>query len=230
MLKEKIFNAYKFPNHDNNNVTLLLWNGFYRYGYVDDSIKKFMGNLDETSLSESHSNMEDITDANYAQAKRNCRNFEIKTSGEYHDLHVQRNKLLLAGVVENFRNMFLKIYEIYPAKIFSTAGLAWQAALKKTKVKLDLLRNIDVLLKVENDRREGTCHFIYWYAKTNSKCMKDYDKNKESSYLKYSDANNLYGWTISQKLPVNNFERMKDTFQFNKEFSASLITNQKRYS
>ena len=60
--------------------------------------------------------------------------------------------------------------------------------------------------------------------------MKDYDKNKESSYLKYSDANNLYGWTISQKLPVNNFERMKDTFQFNKEFSASLITNQKRYS
>ena len=118
MLKKQFFNAYKFPNHDNNNFTVLFWNGFYRYGYVGDSMKKIMGNLDETSLTESHLNMEDITDTNYTQAKRNCRNFEIKTSAEHHDLHVQRNKLLLAGVVENFRNMFLKIYEIYPAKNF----------------------------------------------------------------------------------------------------------------
>ena len=60
--------------------------------------------------------------------------------------------------------------------------------------------------------------------------MKDYHKNKESSYLKYSDVNNLYGWTMLQKLPVHNFERKKDTFQFNKEISASLMANQKNYS
>ena len=58
--------------------------------------------------------------------------------------------------------------------------------------------------------------------------MKDYHKNQEPSYLKNSDVNNLYGWAMSQKLPVHNFERTKDTFQFNKEISASLIANQKK--
>ena len=54
--------------------------------------------------------------------------------------------------------------------------------------------------------------------KTNNKCMKYYDKNKELSYLQYWDVNNLYGWAMSQKLPVNNFEWIKDTFQFNEDF------------
>ena len=75
-----------------------------------------------------------------------------------------------------------------------------------------------MLLIVEKGIRGGICNTIYRYAKANNKYMKDYDKNKESSYLKYWDVNNLYGWAMSQKLPVNNFEWIKDTSQFNEDF------------
>ena len=75
-----------------------------------------------------------------------------------------------------------------------------------------------MLLIVEKGIRGGICHSIYQHAKANNKYMKDYDKNKESSYLQYWDVNNLYGWAMSQKLPVNNFEWIKDTSQFNEDF------------
>ena len=87
----------------------------------------------------SHLNMENITDADYAPAKRVCKDSEIKKLGKYHDLYVQINTLLLADVFENFRNMRLEIYELDPAKFLSAPGLAWQAALRKTKAKLYIL-------------------------------------------------------------------------------------------
>ena len=79
----------------------------------------------------------------------------------------------------------IKIHELDPAKFLSAPGLAWQAALKKTKVKLDFLTNIDMLLMVEKGIRGGICHSIYQSAKANNKYMKDYDTNRESSYLQY---------------------------------------------
>ena len=106
--------------------------------------------------------------------KRVCKGFEIKNLGEYHDLYVQSDTLLLADVFENFRNMCLVIYELDPANFFSAPGLALQAALKKTKVKLDLLTDIVMLLIVEKDVRGGICHSIYRYTKTDDKYMKDY--------------------------------------------------------
>ena len=133
----------------------------------------------------SHLNVEDITDADYARAIRVCKDFEIKDLGECHDLYVQSDTLLLADVFENFRNMCLEIYDLYPAKKFSAPGLVWQAALKEIKVKLDLLTDIDILLMVEKGTGGGKCHSIYTYAKANNKYMKDYDKNTESSYLQY---------------------------------------------
>ena len=158
--------------------------------------------FNETSLPEKEDfyirlNMEDITDADYSDAKRVCKDFEIKNFGEYYDLYVQRDTLLLADVFENLRNIFIKIYELDPAKCFSAHGLAWQATLKKAKVKLDLLTDIDMLLMVGKGIRGGICHSIYRYATDNNKYMKDYDKNKESSYLQYWDVNNLYGWAMS---------------------------------
>ena len=104
--------------------------------------------------------MEDINDADYVHAKRVCKNFEIYNSGEYHDIYVQGNTLLLADVFEIFRNMCLKIYELDPAKVFSAPGLAWQAASKKTEVQLSLLTDIHILLIIEKGTRGGKCHSI----------------------------------------------------------------------
>ena len=137
--------------------------------------------------------MEDITEADYARTKRVCRDFEIKYLGEYHDLYIQSGTLLLADVFENFRNMCLKIYELDPAKFLSAPGIAWEAALKKAKIKLDLLTNTDMLLMVEKGIKGGLCHSIYRCATANNKYMKDYDENKESSYIQYWDVNSLFG-------------------------------------
>ena len=88
--------------------------------------------------------------------------------------------------------MCLKLYHLDPIKFISAPRIAWQAALKMTEVKLELLTDVDVLLMVEKGIRGGICHAVYQYAKTNKKYMRDYKKNKESSYLKYWDVNNLY--------------------------------------
>ena len=106
-------------------------------------------------------------------------------------MYVQSDTLLLTDVFENFRNMCLKIYKIDPAKFLSDPGLAWQAAFKKIKRKLDLSTDIN------------------------------YGKNKECSYLQYWNVNNLYGWAMSQKLPVNDFEWIDDTSQFIKTFAKN---------
>ena len=89
--------------------------------------------------------MEDITDADYADAKRVRKDFEIKHLGEYHDLNVPGETLLLADVFENSRNMCINIYELDSPKFLSAPGLAWPAALKKYKIKLNILTDIDVI-------------------------------------------------------------------------------------
>ena len=119
--------------------------------------------FNETILSEkeefhSNLNMENITDAYYNHEKRVYTDLEIKTFGEYHDLYLKSDTLLLADIFENFRKMYLIIYELDLVKFLSVPGLAWQAALKKTEVKLELLTDIDMLLMVEKGIRGGICH------------------------------------------------------------------------
>ena len=127
-------------------------------------------------------------------------------------MYLKSDTLVLAVVFENFEKLCLKIYHLDPAKFLSAPGLAWPAALKKTEVKLELLTDIDMLLMVEKGIRGGICHAIHSYAKANNKYMKDHDKNEESSYLKY--------WNV-KKLPVNKFEWINDTSQFNEHFIKS---------
>ena len=107
-----------------------------------------------------HLNTEDVTDADYTPEKRVCKDFEIKSLGKYHDLYIQSDILLLADVFENFQNMCLEIYELDPAHFLTALGLTWQAALKKIKVKLNLLTDINMLLIVEKGVRGGICYFI----------------------------------------------------------------------
>ena len=138
------------------------------------------------------------------QKLRVFKNFNNKDVGDYHGFYVQSDTLFLADVFESFRKTCIEIYDLDPAHFLSAPGLAWQACLKKTEVKLELLTNVDMLLKIETGIRGGICHAIYRYAKANNKYMKDYD-NYESSYIQYLDANYLYGLAMSLKLPVNGF-------------------------
>ena len=99
----------------------------------------------------------------------------------------------------------------------SAPGLAWQGCLKKTGIRLELLNNIEMLLMVEKVITGGICHAIHRYAKANNKFMKNYYKNIESLYLMYLDANNLYEWAMSQKLPVDSFKWIKELSKFNED-------------
>ena len=113
---------------------------------------------------------------------------------------------LQIDVFENFRNKCLEIYELNPIYFVPAPGLAWQACLKKTGVKLELLTDYDMILMIEKGIRGGICQATHRYAKANNKYMKNYDKNIESSYIEYLEVNNLYGWAIPQKLPVKGFK------------------------
>ena len=107
----------------------------------------------------------EITDSDFMHGKRICKNFEIKHLSEYHDLYFKRDQLLLADVFENFRKMCLKNYQLDPSKSLSAPGLAGQAALKKTEARLKFLTDIDLLIKVGERFRGGTCNAVHQYAK-----------------------------------------------------------------
>ena len=167
-----------------------------------------------------HSNlhMEDITDVDHRHANNVFKKFKLKHLGEYHDLYVQIDTSLLADVFENFRNKIIEIYELDPAHLLSAPGLAWQACLKITGVELELLTDIDMMLMVEKGIRAGICHAMHRFAKVNNKYLIYHDKNKETSYIIYLDANNLYGWAMSQKLRVNGYKWVKKVSKIDKAF------------
>ena len=166
---KRFANTYEFCNGDINKFILLLRKRVYPYEYMD-SWERF----NETSLPDkkafySELNLEDITDKDYAHAQKVFEEFKLKNLGDYHDLYVQSDTLLLADVFENFRNKCIEICELDPAHFLSAPGLAWQACLKKARVKLELFTDIDMLLIVEKGIRDGICHSIHRYAKANNK-------------------------------------------------------------
>ena len=179
--------------------------------------------FDETSLPNKEAfysslNIEDITDVDYRHANSVFKKFELKNLEEYHYLSVQSDKLLLADVLANFRNMCIKVYKLDPAHFLTAPGLAWQACLKKTKVKLELLTSVIMLLAVDEGIRGGICHAVHRYAKVNNKYMKNYDENKEPLFLQYLDENNLYGWAMSEPLPVGGFKWIGKASKINEDF------------
>ena len=175
----------------------------------------------------SNLNMEDISDIDYRHANNVFKVFKLENLGDYHDLYVQSDTSLLADVFNNFKDMCLKEYELDPPHFLSLPGLAWQACLKKTNIELELLTDYDMLLMVEEGIRGGICHSIHRYAKANNKYMKNYNNNEESSHIQYLDANNLCGWAMSKKLPVNGF-KWTDNNITNEEFINKYNENDKK--
>ena len=133
-----------------------------------DSWEKF----DETTLSPKECfyrnlNLENISDEDYAHAQKVWEVFGMKILGEYHNLYAQSDTLLLPDVFENFRNKCIEIYELDPLYFVSAPGLAWQACLKRTGVKLELIIDYDMLLMIEKRIRGGICQARHRYAKAN---------------------------------------------------------------
>ena len=124
----------------------------------------------------SNLHLENITAEDYSHAKNVWNTFKIKNLGEYHDLYVQSDTAQLADVFENFRTVCLKEYELDPTYFVSTPGLALEAMLKITKVKLQLLTDIDMVLMVESSKRGGLTHVVTKYGVANNKYLPDYDK------------------------------------------------------
>ena len=209
---------------------LLLEKGFYPDEYMDSWERFSETSLPDKEAFYSSLNMEDITDVDHIHAKRVLKIFNNKNLGDYHHLYVQSDTLLLADVFENFRNKCIEIYELDPAHFLSSPGLAWQACLKKTEMRLELLTNNDMLLMIEKEIRSGICLAVHRYAKANNKYMQNDDQNKESSFVEYLDANNLYGWEMSQKLPVDGFKWIETSLidkKFNKFIKAIKIIMKK---
>ena len=188
--------------------------------------------FDETSLPDkedfcSELKLEDITDEDYEHAQEVWEVFRVKNLGEYPDLYVKSDTLLLADLFENFGDKCTEIYGLDPAHFLSAPGLAWQACFKKTKVKLELLTDnyaiddnyaTDMLLMVEKGIRGGFCQVIHRHAKANNKYMNYYNEDTISSCLMYLDANNLYGLAMSQKLTINGFKWVETLSRFNERF------------
>ena len=191
-LIQRFGNIYEFSNKIHNKFILLLRKGIYPYECMD-SLERFNEiSLPDKEAFYSNLNIVHITDVEYKHAKIVFKSLISKNLGDYHDLYVQSDTLLLADVFENFINNCVKVYELDPAHFLSAPRLVWQACLKKAKMKLELLTDADMLLMVEKGIRGRICHAIHRYVKANNKYMKDYNKDKEESFLEYVDANNLY--------------------------------------
>ena len=185
---------------------LLTRKGVYPYDYVSN-LKKFS----ETQLpprEEFYSKLNDehISEEDFYHAIRVWDTLNCKTIRDYHDLYLKSDVLLLADVFENFRKTCLKHYNLDPAYYYTSPGLAWDACLKTTGQQLQLLDDYDMLMMFERGIRGGITHISKRYAEANNKYMKTYDPQKPSTYIQYLDANNLYGWAMSQPLPTHGFE------------------------
>ena len=171
-LIKRFASTCEFCNNDLNKFVLLLRKGVYPYEYADPWERFSEISLPSKEDFYSNLNMEDISDIDYRHANNVFKVFKLENLGDYHDLYVQSDTLLLADVFNNFRDMCLKEYELDPAHFLSLPGLAWQSYLKKTNIELELLTDYDMLLMVEEGIKGGICHSIHRYAKANNKYMK----------------------------------------------------------
>ena len=224
-LIERFANIFKFCDNDFDKFIMLLRKGVYPYEYIDGWDKFNEKIIPSKDSFYSNLTLENISETDYAHANNVFKKININNLGEYHDLYVRSDTLLLADIFENFRQSCLKNYELDPAHFVSLPGLAWQACSKKTNVELELLIDYDMLLMVEEGIRGRICHAIQRYAKANNKYMKDYDKKKKPSYIQYLDANNLYGKAMTEKLPVRGFKWMDDISKIDEDFVKDYNKN-----
>ena len=184
--------------YSDNQLSLLLRKGVYPYDYVDYLKKLRITSLPPKDAFSSKLTGERITDDDYCHAQTLWKEFHIESLKDYHNLYNLSDVQLLAYIFENFRNICMNHYILDPAWYYSATGLAWDAALKITKVKLELLSDPDTLLIIESGIRAGIPTISQRHAKANNEYMgTEFDPTKDSKFISYLDANNLYGWAMS---------------------------------
>jgi hypothetical protein len=205
-------------------IKLLTMKGVYPYDYMNH-----MSKFNETQLPPmkefySKLNDEEIDELKYKHALNVWNTFNIKNMREYTNLYLKTDVLILADIFENFRTVCDNAYKLDPVYYVSCPALSWDAMLKLTKIEIELFheKNDDMYYFIERGIRGGICMISNKYAKANNKYMKSYDINKPNTYIQYLDANNLYGWAMSQFLPVKNFKWLDNTNDFTKEKILSL--------
>ena len=171
-----------------------------------DSLEKFQEmQLPPIEKFYSSLNNEHISEDEYYNAQEIWNKFQIKNLQEFTSVYNKVNILLLTDIMENLRNISLKTYKLDPAWYFTTPGFAWDCMLKMIKQGLELLNDYMVLM-IENGIRGGILQCSNRHAKANNKYMNEkYDKSKESVFIEYLDANNLYGWAMSKYLRYGGF-------------------------
>ena len=198
---------FGFENYSDYQCELLIRKGIYPYEYMDRWDRYEETTLPPVSYFYSKLNMSGVSNQDYDHACEVWRYFGIANLGEYHDLYLRTDIILLANIFESFRRVCLDNYGLDPAHFYTAPGLAWKACLKKTGIRLDLLLDPDMLLMVERGIRGGITQSVHRWAQANNPYMdSEYDSSKPTRYLQYLDANNLYGWAMSQPLPTGGFK------------------------
>ena len=217
-----------FENYSCEQREFLIRKGVYPYEYMD-SWDKFNRSLPSIDKFYSNLNMSEISDGDYEHARKVWKEFGIKNIGEYHDLYLRTDVILLANVFESFRRVCLDNYGLDPSHFYTAPGLAWKACLKKTGIKLELLKDPDMLLMFENGIRGGITQLVHRWAAVNNPYMGyEYDRSKPIEYLQYLDANNLYGWVMSQPLPTGGFRWVEVRGDLNPKNIVNLMVKTDR--
>ena len=221
--------AFKYTGQvfQGEQLSLMKKKGVYPYDYMSSFEKFEDSRLPKKEDFFSVMNNEHITDEEYQHAQNVWGEFGLSSMGEYHDLYLKSDILLLTDVFENFRKACQQYYELDPAHYFTTPGLSWDAMLKMTKTKLELMSDVDMFLFIEKGMRGGISYIANRYGKANNKYMKNFNPKEASKYIMYLDANNLYGWAMSQYLPTGGFkwltEEEVDLSKFDDESEKGLI-------
>ena len=196
-----------FEKYSESQYKLLTRKGIYPYEYMTSWDKFEETELPPIEAFYGSLNVSGVSEDDYQHAQRVWKEFGIRNPGEYHDLYLQMDIVLLENVSEKLRETSLVHYGLNPAHFYTLPGFAWKACLKCMRIKLRLLTDPNMLLMFERGVRGGTTQTIHKHASTNNKYMGDhYDSSQESTYFQYLDANNLYGWTMSQPLPMGGFK------------------------
>ena len=190
---EKLVNNLSNDSFDNvkryyndKEVNLLTRKGVYPYEYMDSPDRLKETHLPPKEAFYSKLTDEHITNKDYDHALNVWKTFRMKTMKDYHHLYNQADVLLLADVFENFRNICSRNYNLDPAHYFTAPGLAWDAALKVTRVELELLSDMDMLLMIEKGIRGGVSMISQRYGKSNNRYMGEkFDPNEPSKYIAY---------------------------------------------